>query len=356
MKRFFFLVLPAALFFFTGCGDGVSDYDKYDDSGDSAKQDDNTDTVPDKDQTDSSEDPSDTDAPQQPDEDWEIPDSDESDSDSDDTDTASLPEDFWSTCEGIIACSKGCEEEDSECVGECYGKGDSDGQLNYRLWRECFDKECAEDKTPECSAEKCAEFDELCNVAEAFEYEVIIPAPYGHAEFEGDFSFILGNAFPSSEKDVVMSSFATGSIASMQLASAGTMVSFVRTGIDERDGEVVDIYQAPYDVSANKPGNPVVILRIKKDSAVVGTHSAGVADDSEARFIVGDMDAQYRITCYHAFGIGSFKIDKAEIKNGPDGRIKLSAGKAELFSPHNIPELGGDAREKLGVEACSLIW
>ena len=31
-------------------------------------------------------------------------------------------------------------------------------------------------------------------------------------------------------------------------------------------------------------------------------------------------------------------------------------GEVGLFHPQNIPELGGDARETLGVEACSLIW
>ncbi|MBO4712248.1 hypothetical protein J5681_10110 [bacterium] len=352
MKRFSLLMLCAALFFFAGCGDGGSDYDKYGDTGDSTPDKDSADTVPDKDSSDTADDPADSDTNVQPDEDGEEDDEEKDDSDAD---TAPVPENFWATCEGIIACSRGCTEGDSECVGECYGNGDADGQLNYRRWRECFDNECAEEKTAECSAEKCAEWDELCNVAEAFEYKVSFPAPYGHVEFAGEFSFILNNVFPSSESDVVMSSFAKGNIASMQLGGTGIIVSFVRTGKDERDGEVVDVYQAPYDVSANKPGNPVVILRIKKDAAVVGSHTAGVADESEARFIVGDMDEQYKISCYHAFGIGSFKIDKAEIKNGSEGRLKLSGGTAELFSPQNIPELGGDARETLGVEACSLI-
>lgn len=350
MKRFSLLMLCAALFFLAGCGDGGSDYDKYGDTGDSAPDKDSADTVPDKDSADSSEEPADSDT-DEPDGDTETQDENETG----DSDTAPVPEDFWATCEGIIACSRGCTEGDSECVGECYGNGDADGQLNYRRWRECFDSECAEDNTPECSAEKCAEWDELCNVEEAFEYKVVFPAPYGHAEFAGEFSFIINNAFPSSENDVVMSSFVKGSIASMQLSVSGVMVSFVRTATDAHFGEVVDVYQAPYDVSAKKHGNPVVILRIRKDAAVAGSHSAGVADDSEARFIVAEMDDQYKISCYHAFGIGTFKIDNAEIKTGSDGRLKLSGGTADLFSPQNIPELGGDARETLGVEACSLI-
>ena len=150
MKRFSLLMLCAALFFLAGCGDGGSDYDKYGDTGDSAPDKDSADTVPDKDSADSSEEPADSDT-DEPDGDTETQDENENG----DSDTAPVPEDFWATCEGIIACSRGCTEGDSECVGECYGNGDADGQLNYRRWRECFDSECAEDNTPECSAEKC---------------------------------------------------------------------------------------------------------------------------------------------------------------------------------------------------------
>ncbi|MBP5590998.1 hypothetical protein J6Y50_03990 [bacterium] len=352
MKRFSLLMLCAALFFFTGCGDGGSDYDKYGDTGDSAPDKDTADTVPDKDQADTSEDPSDTGA-EQPDGGQET--HDEDPADDSDADKTPLPENFWATCEGIIACSRGCTEGDSECVSECYGNGDADGQLNYRRWRECFDSECAEDKTPECSAEKCAEWDEVCNVAEAFDYKVSFPAPYGHAEFAGDFSYILNNVFPSSENDVVMGSFVKGNLASMQLAGQGTMISFVRKGKDAKIGEVLDVYQVPYNTGTKQPGNPVVILRIKIDSATAGEHVCGFTDESEAKFIVGEIDENFKISCYHAFGTGSFKIDNAEIKNGSDGHLKFSGGTAELFSPQNIPELGGDARETLGVEACSLI-
>ena len=133
------------------------------------------------------------------------------------------------------------------------------------------------------------------------------------------------------------------------------MVSFVKTGKDQRDGSVVEVYQAPFDTSSMTPGNPFVILRIKQDSAVAGEHSVGVVDESDARFIVADVDSQYNILCYHAFGIGKFTIDAAEIKTGSSGRLKFSGGTAELFYPQNIPELGGDAREILGVTACSLL-
>lgn len=353
MKKFSLLLLTA-LFLFAGCGGGGSDYDKYGDDGDTDTNNDSDSVRPDADSDKDQTDTSDTDVPQQPDEDSEIPD--EEGLDDSDTDTPSH-DDFWASCEGIIACSNGCVEGDSECVSECYGKGDADGQLNYRRWRECFDNECAEDKTAECSAEKCAEWDELCNVAEAFEYETVIPAPYGMVKkLDGDFSYILDNVFPSSETGIVFGSFAEGNVSSTYFPLQGTTLSFVKKGANQRDGDVLDVYQAPYDTYNQKIGNPVVILRIKLASATVGEHDLGVSDENGARLIVGELDEHYAISCYHAFGIGNFSISNVKIETASQGRLKFSGGNVELFHPQNIPELGGDAREALGVEACSLIW
>ena len=354
MKRFSLFLLCAALFFFAGCGDGGSDYDKYDDSGDSGKIDDSTDTVPDKDQSDTQNDPADTDTDEQPDEDGVTPDEEEP---ADDSDTDTSPqENFWSTCEGIIACTNGCTEDDSECMNACYGAGTEEQQLYYRRWRECFDNNCAEDRTAECSAEKCAEWDELCNAADALDYEITYPAPYGSAVFGGSFSFILNNSYPVSEDEVTMKAFAEGSVASMQLASYSMMITFLRMFTDERDGSVLEVFQAPFDKNTMKPINPVTILRIKAGAASVGNRTAGIADESDARFIVAEIDDKLGITCYHAFGIGTFVIDGADVKTGSNGKISLNSGSVKLYSPANIPELGGDARETLGVEACSLIW
>ena len=354
MKRFSLLVMIAALLlFFAGCGDGGNDYDKYDD-GDSGKKDDSTDTAPDKDQSDTS-DTSDTDTDTQPDDDSGTPDGEPTDPD--DTDTTPSHDDFWASCEGIIACSNGCKEEDSECRGDCYGKGNEEGQLNYRRWRECFDDKCAEDKTAECSAENCAEWDELCNVAEAWDYEVTIPAPYGTvSKLKGDFSYILDNVFPSSETGVVFSGFAEGNISSILFPQQGTTVSFVKKGVNKRDGEVLDVYQAPFDTQTQKIGSPVVILRIKLAAATAGEHDLGVLDENDARLIVVEMDGNYAISCYHAFGTGSFSISNVKVETGSAGQLKFSGSGVDLFHPQNIPELGGDARETLGVEACSIIW
>ena len=354
MKRFALFFIFAALLVFTGCGGGGNDYDKYDDDGDSEKQDDSSDTTPHEDQADTSEEPSDTDADTQPDDDSVTPD--EEPEEPDDTDTMPDPDTFWASCEGIIACTNGCADEDSECIGECYGRGNEEGQLYYRRWRECFDNNCAEDQTVECSAEKCAEWDELCNVEEAWDFEINFPAPYGNAEFEGSFSVILGNDFPTSEEEVALSAFAEGKVASMQLAPKGTMITFMRMLDDDRDGKVLEVFQAPIDTTSMKLLNPATILRIKADAAVEGNRTVGFDDDNDARFIVVEMDEKYNVVCHHAFGKGSFTIDGADAKIGSNGWISFNSGTVELYSPENIPELGGDARETLGVEACSLIW
>ena len=356
MKKISLFLLCAVLFFFAGCGDSSSDYDKYADAGDSGDTGgkDNSDTASDKDQTDTSENPDDADADKS-DADTE-PGSEGDETDDSDSDTAPSPDSFWSTCEGIIACTNGCAENDSDCMNNCYGAGTEEEQIYYRRWKECFDNECAEDLTAECSAEKCAEWDKLCNVAEAFDFEIVYPAPYGKAEFEGSFSYILNNSYPVSENEITMSAFAKGSIASMQLVSSGIMITFMRTASDPRDGSIVEVFQASLDKNTMKPMNPVSILRIKRDSAVKGEHTVGVSEESDARFIVGEIDDKYNISCHHAFGIGTFSVNNADIQIGSSGKLQLSNGKVDLFSPVNIPELGGDARETLGVEACSLIW
>ena len=352
MKKNSLFILFAVLLFFVGCGDGGNDYDKYGDTGDSGRDDDSADTVPDKDSSDTS---ADKDTAEQPDDGSETVDDEDNDGSNVDDDSSS-EQDFWSTCEGIIACAKECADDDSDCVNNCYVKGSEEDQLYYRRWRECFDEKCSEDKTAECSAENCAEWDELCNVSAAFEYEFTIPAPYGNAEFAGSFSFILINTFPTSESQLVYESFASGKISSQPITPGGTIISFVRTTVDQRDGKVVEVYQVPYSPSSQSMGNPVVLLRIKTDAAVEGDHVVGVGDESEARLIVGEIDSKFNFSCYHAFGIGSFKIDKAVIETGSAGELSFSNGKAELFNPQNIPELGGDATEILGVESCSIIW
>ena len=352
----------ALLFLFVGCGGGSNnDYDTYDDEGSSQKNDSDADKQKDdSDKNDNNKidaDPSETENKDDADSADTENDDDVSDTENgSNTDDADDSGDFWSTCEGIIACSTRCIEGDSECVSDCYGNGSTNGQLNYRRWRECFDEKCAEDKTAECSAANCAESDEKCNVAEAFEYEFVIPAPYGEAEFAGDFSYILGGIYPSTAEQIVKDSFAKGNIGGSPITSGSFTASFVKTGKNAKDGSVVDVCQTSnVDTNSMTPGNPFVILRIKQDSAVAGKHSVGVADESEARFIVVDIDSKYNILCYHAFGIGEFTIDEVDLKTGASGRLKFSGGAVELFYPENIPELGGDAREILGVTACSLI-
>ena len=355
MKKNSLFILFVVLLFFVGCGNGGNEYDQYGDTGDSGKDDDTADTVPDKDSSDTADEPADADTDNKPDDDNETVDDEDSDGSNVDDDSSSA-QDFWSTCEGIIACTAGCVDDDYDCVNSCCSQGSDEGQLYYRRWRECFDEKCSEDKTAECSAANCKEWDELCNVAEAFEYDLTVPAPYGNAEFAGEFSFILNNSYPTSETQMSYGGFASGKIAATPIAQGEKIISFVRTTVDQRDGNVVEVHQFPYNISTNTPGNPVILLRIKTDAATEGEHVVGVGDESDARLIVGEIDSQYNFSCYHAFGIGSFKIDKAVIKTGSSGVLNFSNGIAELFSPYNIPELGGDAREILGVEACSLIW
>ena len=366
MKRIFLFVLFVALFCFAGCGD---DKNNIYDNNDSSKQ--NSDSKNDDDagahpNDDNGKNDNDTVNPETGKDDSDILDNTENDNDPDNTennndsdDNGKKTDDFWRTCEGIIVCSKNCASTDTNCIGECYGYGEDEERINYLHWLECFNEKCAEDQTAECSAEQCAELDALCNVADAFEYKIEIPAPYGNATFAGDFYYIFKNgSLPNAETpedQVVMDSFAQGNISNMTIVSNGTMISFAKMTTDPQKGRMVEVYQIPYSITTHVLGNPAVILRIKAESAVEGTHTIGVTEESEADFVVADIDSTSNILCYHAFGIGSFTIDKAVIETGYTGRLQFSNGTVELFYPQNIPELGGDAREILGVKACSLI-
>jgi len=349
----------ALLFFLVGCGGDNSKDDNDDDpyvynGGNASKNDSDADSDKKNDDDDTSDSAND-----------------------DDTDDASDTENnednnndsggFWSTCEGIISCTTACRDDDSDCFTKCINKGSDQGQRDYRDWRQCFEENCAEDKTAECSAEKCAEWDTKCNVAQALEYEFIIPAPYGSAVFAGSFPRILNNTNPENLDLIVQSNFATGKIAETAIetnsgSSSMIPMSFAKLTMDERDGSVLEIFQLVLAFNANTAsysiGRPmVVILRAKKDAIAAGKKlSVGVLDEDDARLIVADaaeVNSNYNILCYHAFGIGEFTVDEAEIKVG--GSIKFSNGTADLFYPENIPVLGGDAREILGVTACSLI-
>lgn len=362
MKKFSLFFLFAMLFFLAGCGsDNGPDYGKYDNVKSDGDADSSDLNRPDNDRTDSdtsdtTDDKTDTETDTEPDSGISENDDETGDDENqNDGDPSDQQDDFWTTCEGIIVCKNNCKSNDTACGNDCYGTGDDAAQTAYRGWSECFSENCAEDKTAECSAEKCAEWEDVCNVTDAFNYEFNIPAPYGDITFAGDFSFILNNRFPSTENEVMLKEFATGKISSQSLNN-GQIISFVRTANDSKNGKMIEVYQIPYNLVSLVAGNPAVILRIKADSSVKGEHTVGVSGEKEAELIVADLDANHKIVCHHAFGIGTFTIDEAVIETGSAGRLKFSKGSAELFYPQNIPELGGDARETLDVTACPLIY
>ena len=356
MKKFSLLFMLTLFFFLAGCGDSGKDDDddSYAYDGNSTQKNDSdadSNKTNDNDASDSANDDDNDNA--------DTSDTGNDDDSNNNNDSGS----FWSTCEGIISCTTACLDNDTDCFTKCVNKGSDQGQRDYRDWRVCFEENCAEDKTAECSAEKCAEWDEKCNVAEALEYEFTIPAPYGNAAFAGSFSHILDNKNPVNLDQIVQSNFATGKVAGTALetesgSSTTIPMSFAKLTNDERDGSVLEIFQLAFDTTSYSIGRPmVVILRAKKDAIAAGKKlSVGVLDEDDARLIVADVsevNSNYNILCHHAFGIGEFTVDEADIK--ADGKIKFSKGTADLFYPENIPALGGDAREILGVTACSLI-
>ena len=348
------------LFFLIGCGGGDGkDYDKYEDGTTDADTSDQGKT--DTDRTDNDTTDADiTDSGITGDDD-ETGDNTNNDSDTENTNDEDPGDtvDFWSTCEGIIVCIKGCVTNDNDCINACYSSGTSDEQISYRRWAECFNENCSENRTKECSAEQCAEWDEKCNASEAIDWTYDIPAPYGNATFAGEFSYILDNSLPSADNEAVINNFASGNISSMSLTPEGTIVSFARMFNDKKKGKLLEVYQFPYNLASQTSGNPAVILRIKADVASQGLRNIGLSDQNDAELIVADItivnNQKIKIQCYHALGIGTFNIDEAVINPGSSSKFKLSEGTAELFHLRNIPELGGDARETLGLPACSLI-
>lgn len=355
MKRKLFAICFAFLLVFSvscgGGGDGYGDYGDSGDSGDSGeKPDKDNDTAPD---TGDSGTVSDQDVPDT---------AQEQDAETPDEDGTEIPDEGpveeTGSCFDILACINNCPAGDSGCVSSCYNIGNDEGQADYRAWRNCYNAACEgfESWNLECSTENCPDETAKCDLEAAMNSKVEYPAPYGTLKIAAEYDAMIYDE-PNDQGDeafVLMESYAKGKLSTMDIGK-GTTISFVHNYVGS-DGEWIEVFQAPFNYSTMTSGTPAVMLRFRKTKIAVGETALKVGFDGDALLIVVDIDKSGNIKCYHAFGAGSVKIEELNIVwNTPGGRLKISSGDIELFSPRNVPELGGDARAVLGVEACQLI-
>jgi len=359
MKRKLLAICFAFLLVFSvSCGGGNGGYGgDYGDSGDSGQ-------TPDKDNDSSKPDSGDSGTADDSDvsDTAEEPDHDAADTGEPDEDGTETPDEGpvgeTGSCFDILACINNCPESDSGCVSGCYNIGNDDGQADYRAWRNCYNAACEgfEGWNLECSAENCPDETEKCDLEAAMNSKIEYPAPYGSLKIAGDYDAMIYD-LPNDEGDealVLMESYAKGKIASMELGK-GTTLSFVHNYVGT-GGEWIEVFQAPFNYSTMTIGTPAVLLRFRKSKIAAGETALQVGFDGDALLVVADIDKSYNIKCYHAFGSGKVTIEDLNIVwNTSGGKLKVSSGDIELFSPRNVPELGGDARTILGVEACQLV-
>ncbi|HSW60084.1 MAG TPA: hypothetical protein VLJ60_04760 [bacterium] len=262
----------------------------------------------------------------------------------------------WSTCEGIIICTYGCADFDELCESFCYNDGSNEGQSDYRKWKECFENNCSETPTFECSEEKCPEQSAICGVSSDDPVPQPFPAPYGTVDISAEFTFIVNNGAPSGESEFLSRSFVTGKISKIDIAppSADLIISYVNYS-QESETDTLEIFQIPMLEISRTIINPLVLMTITVAKASKGTHSIGLDSATDAKLMLINIDENDEIKCHYAFAIGSFEITKAVIVAGTDGRLSLSGSEIELFSPRNIPAYGGDAQDYLDVTSCSMI-
>ena len=354
--KFLAACLAFLLLFSVSCGSGDGGYGDYGDSGDSGTPDkDNDSAKPDSGDSGAAADLDVTDTAQEQDEDAVDP-------VEPDEDEAEIPDegpvDEPGSCFDILACINNCPEGDTGCVSGCYNIGNDAGQENYRAWRNCYNAACGEFESwnLECSSENCPDETELCDLEAAMNSKVEYPAPYGSLKIAAEYNAMIYD-LPNDEGDealVLLESYAKGKISTTDIGK-GTTLSFVHN-YASGGVEWIEVFQAPFSKSTMTIGTPGVMLRFRKDKIAVGEAQLGIGFDGDALLIVVDIDKNYNIKCYHAFGAGSVNIEKLNIVwNTPGGELKINSGDIDLFSPRNVPELGGDARAVLGVEACQLI-
>jgi len=260
------------------------------------------------------------------------------------------------SCEEILYCEAGCAGFDENCSILCVTNGDDQGQQDYNNWKNCYDANCAGEKTVTCSEEKCPEESAACAISSDKPEPQPFPSPYGNVDISGDFKFIVDDGFPAGDSELILEPFVIGKVSKIRVDSqvASFLFSFVNLTNDGAD-DILQIIQIPMmdDVSRTIV-NPVSRLTIKTAIATKGTYSIGVNGGDEALLEIFNITDEGDVVCHYAFGVGTFTIEDINPVAGNEGFLKISGESIDLYSPKNVADKG-DLSEQLNVTSCSLI-
>ncbi|HSW60565.1 MAG TPA: hypothetical protein VLJ60_07170 [bacterium] len=257
-------------------------------------------------------------------------------------------------CEDIFMCMNGCGENDDACLQACYDAGTAAGKSEYDSWQTCFSAACSSDTTAQCSVDNCPTESAKCGIKVGGTGDPSYKTPYGSANLNGNFTYILTNEAKLEQNMIIMDYFATGSLGNGTIAATGAQgaYSYAMYYEDATNGNGFQIVQTPYTGDGATSLNPVAFFVVPSDVAP-GSISVGLTAEDVGQFFVVDTTSDGKIACFHAIGVGTVTINSANPSPAAAGNISFTGTAIELNSPKNIPIYGGDISADLGVTACA---
>ncbi len=305
----------------------------------------------------------DSDTPDTSDTSTEQPDSGDSQS-GDDTDTATDDDsDTDNTakeaCFDIYQCMTECGQDNS-CQQACLDNGDPAGQEIFMTMYNCWTQNCANEQTQDgfthCVTANCKAETEACSIiVDDGNGDTGYNSPYGSLSLD----FSVDQVANSSDQDltgIVSSAFATGTYGngstSVTPADAYMIQTRASYSTNSQFGAGIQVQQIPVYAEGQQGvgGNPVVVLVIPEENAVVSDLNLSIYQNSQVHLYVADINwSTSQISCFHAFGEGTVNITNiGDIAN--HGALALN-GNATLYSPKNY-DGNGDISEQIQITVC----
>ena len=244
-------------------------------------------------------------------------------------------------CAGITECRKGCNDEDEECLANCFSDISAIARTQYNnLFSICNDAhEC--NGNYYCLWENCVEEEEICGMrGDTENYNI----PYGEVEINGTFTYLHDQG----ETEILYShaleaAFVTGTFGNNNtpiVDSTGQLLSYAKIApFKDVPTETNITLVQTYKKEEGKSFGPTVhlVTTIKEP----GEYTLGLGDwTTEARIFISNTDSEGEKICDHAFGVGTINI--TAISWTPGATTISVNGTAKLYSYKASPHYGGD--------------
>ena len=249
------------------------------------------------------------------------------------------------TCKNIMNCIQECDDNDSNCTGNCYISSTAVAKTQYEEVFECANQNNCEGDLS-CYWEKCQEEMKTCGMNPDPNYKM----PYGEVNISGTFNYLHGKDETSLSQDHILNTpFVTGTFGNNDTeifdpTPTITTISFAKIGtFIDSEGDNIMLIQAKY--KEDVPQNPVV--EFVTTATAPGEFTLGLGDwTTGARIFVSKYDSEGNRICYHAFGMGTVSIS-AISSNWVSGETTITVeGSAKLYSPKATLDYGGDISDE----------